>query len=80
MTIELLRDVLGWCAVINYGLLLFWFLMFSQAHDWIYNFHSRWFTLSVERFDAIHYTSMAVFKLSVFMFNLVAYIALCIAT
>lgn len=80
MTIELLREVLGWCAILNYGLLLFWFLMFSSAHDWLYNFHSRWFALSVERFDAIHYSGMALLKLSVFMLNVVPYLALRIVT
>ncbi|MFW5450962.1 MAG: DUF6868 family protein [Methylophagaceae bacterium] len=80
MTIDLLREILGWCAVINYGLLMFWFLMFAQAHDWVYNLHGKWFTLSVERFDAIHYTGMAVFKFGIFMFNIVPYIALRIVT
>lgn len=54
MTLELIRNVLGWCALINYGILLLWFLIFSLAHDWLHGLHGRWFTLSGENFDAIH--------------------------
>lgn len=76
MSIEIVRDVLGWCAVINLVLLVWWFLFFSFAHDWMYRMHGRWFTLSVERFDAIHYAAMAFFKLSVILFNIAPYLAL----
>ena len=80
MTIEMLRSILGWCTVINIGILLWWFLFFSLAHDWVYKLHTKWFKLSVEKFDAIHYCAVAFFKLSVFLFNLVPYIALHIVT
>lgn len=79
MTIEIVRESLLWCTVINYGILLFWFLLFSLAHDWIYRLHGRWFRLSIERFDAVHYGAMAVYKVGVLLFNLVPYIALTIA-
>ena len=76
MTIEMIRETLLWCSIINMGLLLWWFLFFSLAHDWLFRYHSRWFSLSIERFDSIHYIGMAVFKLGIFLFNLVPYIAL----
>lgn len=76
MTTELLRSILGWCTVINFGLLLWWALFILLAHDWVYRMHSRWIKLSVEQFDAIHYAGMAFFKIIVFVFNLVPYIAL----
>ena len=41
MTLELIRNVLGWCAVINLGLLLWWFLFVALAHDWTYQVHSK---------------------------------------
>ncbi|MBM4331809.1 MAG: hypothetical protein FJ117_11410 [Deltaproteobacteria bacterium] len=78
MTVQDVRDVLLWCLIINVGLLLWWFLVFSLAHDWVYRIHGRWFTLSEERFDAIHYLGMAIFKIAIFMFNIVPYIALLI--
>lgn len=76
MNIELMRDVLLWCAVINYGVLLLWALLFIAAHEWMHRLHGRWFRLPVERFDAIHYAGMAIYKIGILLFNLVPYIAL----
>ena len=78
MTIDLARDVLLWCFIINIGILLWWFLFFSLAHDWVYQFHGKWFKLSVEKFDTIHYAAMAFYKICIFVFNIVPYLALCI--
>jgi len=76
MSIAIARDVLLWCAVINYGVLLVWFLFFLLAHDWVYRLHGRWFHLSGEQFDALHYAGMALFKIGILLFNLVPYVAL----
>ena len=76
MTLVMLRKTLAWCAVINVGLLLWWFLFLILAHDWTYRFHTKWFKLSVEQFDTIHYKCMALFKTSILVFNLVPYFAL----
>ena len=76
MTLELVRDVLGWCAIMNYGVLFLWFAFFALAHDWLFRLHSVWFKLSAEQFDAIHYVCMAIFKLFIFTFNLAPYLAL----
>ncbi len=76
MTLEIIRDVLAWCAVINIGLLLWWLLFFVIAHDWMYRFHGRWFKLSVGKFDAINYAGMAFYKISIWLFNIVPYLAI----
>jgi len=76
MTIEVIREVLAWCSVINLGLLLWWMLFFMLGHDWLFRFHGRWFKLSEQRFDAIHYAGMAFFKISIFLLNIVPYLAL----
>jgi hypothetical protein len=76
MSIEVLRDILLWCAIINYGVLLWWFLFFILAHDWMHRFHGRWFRLPVESFDAIHYIGMTLYKIGIILFNLVPYVAL----
>ncbi len=76
MNIDMVRRALLWCAVINYGILLIWFLLFILAHDWMYLLHSRWFHLSVDQFDMLHYAGMAIFKIGILLFNLVPYIAL----
>ena len=55
MSLKTVRRALLWCAAINYGILVIWFLFFMLAHDWLYLLHSRWFHISVEQFDMIHY-------------------------
>ena len=40
MTVDILREALGWCAVINMGVLLWWFLFLVFAHDWVYKYNN----------------------------------------
>jgi hypothetical protein len=78
MTIEVTRNFLLWCTVINYGILLAWFLFFVFAHDGIQRIHGRWFRLSSDQFDALHYAGMSIFKIGIILFNLVPFVVLCI--
>lgn len=79
MNLNTARDVLFWCAILNYGVLVVWFSVFRVAHDRLYSLHSRWFRISAAQFDAIHYAGMAIYKIGVLLFNLVPYLALLIA-
>ena len=76
MSIELTRSFLLWCTVINYGILLVWFLVFAFAHDWIQRFHGRWFRLSDDQFDFLHYVGMSIYKIGILLFNLVPFVVL----
>lgn len=76
MTIEFIRSFLGWCLLFNIAMLMVWFLLIIFAHDWIYRYHSRFFKIPVETFDAIHYSGIAIYKIAIFMLNLIPYIAL----
>ena len=78
MTIEVTRNFLLCCTVINYGVLLVWFLVFVFAHDLIQQIHGRWFRLSRDQFDALHYAGMSIFKIGILLFNLVPFVALSI--
>jgi hypothetical protein len=78
MSIEVLRSFLLWCTVINYGVLLVWFLVFVFAHDWIQRFHGRWFRLSRDQFDTLHYAGMSIFKIGILLFNLTPSVVLLI--
>ena len=78
MSLEVTRNFLLWCTVINWGILLVWFLIFAFAHDWIQGIYGRWFRLSRDQFDAIHYAVMGIFKIGIILFNLVPYVVLCI--
>lgn len=76
MTIDTVRELLGWCTVINLALLLTWFISFTFAREWILGLHRKWFKLADEHFDTVHYAGMVFFKLCVLLFNLVPYVAL----
>lgn len=78
VTIETLRTVLGWCAIMNIAIVTYWFVVISFAGDWVYRLHRRWFDMPRERFSEIHYTGMMRYKLASFMFTIVPYLALCI--
>lgn len=80
MSIEVTRNFLLGCTVINYGILLVWFLFFALAHDWIQGIHGMWFHLSRDQFDTIHYAGMAIFKIGIILFNLVPFVVLCIVS
>jgi hypothetical protein len=76
MPIETVREFFMWCTVINYGVVLCWFLIFSLAHEWMHRLHNRWFCLPIEKFVTVHYTAMAIYKIGILLFNLVPFIAL----
>ncbi len=76
MTVEIIRDVLAWCSVINIGLLIFSWLLFKFAHDFMYRLYGKWFKLSTEKFDAIYCVLMGFFEIGIFLFNIAPYFAL----
>lgn len=76
MSIDELRILLGWSALINIGLLLYWFMFIVFAHDWLYRLHSRWFRIGREPFYAIHYAAIAYYKLATFFFTIIPYLVL----
>lgn len=76
MSIEVLTIFFGWSAVINYMILLIWFLAFTFAHNWIYNIHTMWFDMTISKFDYTHYVSMSLFKILIFIFNVTPYLVL----
>jgi hypothetical protein len=60
MNIELTREFLLWCTIINFGILMVWWLFFVVARDWMHRFHGKW----------------AVFKIGIILFNLVPLVVL----
>lgn len=76
MNIEFLQAFFGWCTVLNYGLLIFWFIMFMFARDLLLRVHVGMFSISEQAFLTTHYAGMGLFKILVFVFNLVPWIVL----
>lgn len=75
MTIYQIREFLGWCSVINVGLMLLSFLMMALMREVMYKFHSKLFSITESQFNAILYSFLGVYKVLVFVFNIVPYIA-----
>ncbi|MFN8609469.1 MAG: hypothetical protein U0931_18165 [Vulcanimicrobiota bacterium] len=71
-----LIHLLGYCTLVNYFVLMVWFLALIVAKDSIYRLHGIWFRLSQEQFDQIHYGGMAVYKILVLVLNFVPYLVL----
>ena len=78
MTLDMVHNALGWSALINYVLLILWFLMFCCMRDCMYRLHNRCFTLPISTFNAIHYAGMGIYSISIVLLNLVPFIALSI--
>jgi len=76
MTIEAARSFFLWSTVVNYGVLLVWFLVFVFAHDLMQRMHGRWFRLSRDQFDSLHYAGMSVYKIGIILFNFTPLVAL----
>ena len=76
MDLELLKDFFFWNLILNFAMLLWWFVIFSYKKDFVYKLHSIWFSIEKEKFDAIHYSAMAYYKLAIFIFSLFPYLAL----
>jgi hypothetical protein len=75
MDLAALRQALLWCTLINYAVLIVWFLAFIAAHDFLLGMHGKWFQLSRDQFDALHYAGMSIYKIGILLFNLTPLIA-----
>ena len=78
MGLQQICDMLMWCTIINFGVLLLWSGMFLCGAGWIYRLHSKLFPMSREAFNMAHYSGMGLYKLAILVFNVVPYIALLI--
>jgi len=80
MTIYEIREVLGWCSLINVALMVVMFLILWQGRSWVYKMHSRMFPITESQFNVAIYSFLGVYKLLVYMFNIIPWIALCIVS
>ena len=76
MTIETVRHFFGWCAVINYALLLLWFILHISVHGLLVGISQKFFNVDSEEYDSISLKAMFFYKLSIWLFFIGPYIAL----
>tara|TARA_R110000850_G_scaffold62777_10_gene142509 strand:- start:1739 stop:2029 length:291 start_codon:yes stop_codon:yes gene_type:complete len=76
MTIELFRDFLGWCTVINSGLLILSSIMLIVMKGAVSSMHARMFGIDEESVKAVYFKYLGYYKLLILVFNLAPYLAL----
>ena len=75
-SIETVTEFLGWCTLINFGLLIIASLFLTVMRGWIVQTHKRMFDLSEENLLRAYVQYMAQYKIAIFVLNLVPYVAL----
>ena len=72
-----LTALLGWCALVNYALLIVWFLVLIGAGDWYFEMHRAiGIDMTNEALKALHFGLYGQMKMLVFIFNLVPFLVL----
>ena len=71
-----LRHFFAWCTVINYAILIVWFVAMLIGRDWIARLHAKLLGVSEDRVKTIHFYGIAFYKIGILLFNLVPYLAL----
>ncbi len=75
-SIDTLTSFLGWCSVINIGVLVFTTIVLTIMRGPIASIHSRLFGLNQAELPSAYFQYLGNYKIAVFIFNVVPYIAL----
>ena len=75
MTIDAVRGLLLWSAILNYGFLLAWIALYLFARGPMRSV-ARWYRLSAEDNDRIQFSGILLYKLGIWFFNLIPYLVL----
>ncbi len=76
MTIEMIRAVLGWCSVINIGLLIFSSISLIAIRGVASRIHGKMFNLDEKDLSRAYFQYLAQYKIAIIVFNIVPYFAL----
>lgn len=76
MTLETLAAFLGWCTLINMGMLIFASLAMVSMRQTMMKMHGSMFGLDDTDLARAYFQYLAQYKILVFVFNLMPYLAL----
>ncbi len=76
MNLTKLRSLLGWCCVLNFGLILFYSIFFLFGQEWINALVSSFLHVPEEGLSNLWIGAIGLWKILVIVFFLVPYIAL----
>ncbi len=75
-TIETVREFLGWCAVINVGLLMLSSILIIAIRERASRIHGKMFNLDEKCLSQAYFQILAQYKIAIIVFNIVPYFAL----
>ncbi|MHC4291534.1 MAG: DUF6868 family protein [Planctomycetota bacterium] len=78
VTILEIREMLGWCSLINVVLMLVSWVIMLKVRAWAYSIHSKWFPITEQQFNVVVYSFFGLYKVLVIVFNIIPWIALSI--
>ena len=78
MNIETIREFLGWCTVINFGMMTFGLVKLMLIRDWASGVHVKMFGLDEAQVRLAYFQFFVNYKIAIIVFNLGPYIALSI--
>lgn len=77
-SIETIREFLGWCSVVNIGMLVISTVMLTIMRNWVVKLHAGTTGVSEAELPRIYIEFLGNYKILIIMFNVVPYIALSI--
>jgi len=76
ITIETLTEFLGWCTVINFGVLIFSSIALVVVREPITRIHAKMFGMKESGLSTVYFQYLGNYKIAILVLNLVPYIAL----
>ena len=76
MTLDALTTFLGWCAVINIGVMIVSTFAITAFKQPVIRLHSKMFGLNQEELPAMYFNYLGNYKIAIYILNFVPYIAL----
>lgn len=71
-----LANFLGWCTLLNLGLLVASTVALWVARKPVAKLHARLFGIDADKLPAMYFQYLANYKIAIIVFNLVPYLAL----
>lgn len=75
-SIQVIREFLGWCSVINIGLLFTSTVTLIVMRDWVVNIHAKMTGVSEAELPRLYLEFLGNYKTFIIVFNIVPYVAL----
>ncbi len=75
-TIEAIREFVGWCAIINIGLMMFSVIILIAFNGAISRIHAKMFHLDEKYPSCAYFQYLGQYKIAIIVFNIVPYFSL----